>query len=188
MLISLRVPLRTRPPPWNNIKLFVSPSRPALFLSSWRRSGLLLLNHSADARYIIQPLKPRYADFWGISRIPFRVPRPLLSFSSPETPSRTPCICTTASYSRCRCESRNFPRNFLNNSYSHICILAALWKFARAKWIIRLCDSRFSNGISTCVLFQIACTWSQCIWLISIFAVFYRKPIKFQVAMEKWKK
>lgn len=119
------MPQRARPPPWNNIKLFVPPEPPpparalSLFVTSLKTFTFKSFSR-CPLHY--STTKTSLCGFLGNLKDPF-VPRPLLSLSSPETPSCTPRICTTASYSRCRCKSRNFPWNSLNNS-SHT---SAFW-------------------------------------------------------------
>lgn len=156
VLISFSAPQRARLPPWNNIKLFVSPepsSRAFLFSVTSLRTFTFKSFNRCPLHYstttslcgFLENLKDPFVP--PPTFIPFLLlfilsPLLLLSFSKPLP---APRICTAASYSWCRYESRNLVRNFLNNSYSHICIMATLWKFARAKWIIRPCESRFSN-------------------------------------------
>lgn len=97
MLISYSHPkgLVLLPPPWNNIKLFVSRPRnhrsppppfprPPLvpFIHPSSVTSLRTFTFKSfkpDARYIIQPLRPRDADFEGGSSPLFPYPRGCLS-------------------------------------------------------------------------------------------------------------
>lgn len=140
MLISLRVPQRTRPPPWNNIKLFHPPARTLPFSVTSLRTFTFKSFSRCPLHY--STTKTSLCGFLENLKNLF-VPHPLLCFSSlpnlffPRRVFARPLLIL-----RCWCESRNFPRNSLNNSCPRISIMAALWKFARTKWIIR--PSRFT--------------------------------------------
>lgn len=104
------MPQRARPPPWNNIKLFVSPEPPpparalSLFVTSLKTFTFKSFSR-CPLHY--STTKTSLCGFLGNLKDPF-VPPPAHFYPFPlPKPLPAPRICTTASYSRCRCESRN---------------------------------------------------------------------------------